>query len=228
MMENKGCILIVDDDMRMRKAIGDYLVGKGYEIIEAGDGELALSIFYEKSNVIDLILLDVMMPKANGLSVLNEIRENSQIPIIMLTARSEEEEQIDGFSRGADDYITKPFSPSLLIARIESVLRRTGKQQQVPLVIGDLIINTSKKSIILSGRILNLTPKEYELLLYFVMKKGIPLTRDQILNAVWNFNYIGDGRTVDTHVKQLRAKLTNEYPYIQTVHSVGYKFEVEK
>jgi len=228
MMVNKGCILIVDDDKRMRKAIGDYLIGKGYEIIEASDGDLALAIFYEKSNVIDLILLDIMMPKTNGLTVLNEIREISRIPIIMLTARSEENDQIDGFTKGADDYITKPFSPSLLIARIESVLRRSGKQLQAPLVVGALIINTSTKSVTLSDRLLNLTPKEYELLLYFVAKRGIPLTRAQILNAVWNFNYIGDGRTVDTHVKQLRAKLTNEYQYILTVHSVGYKFEVEK
>lgn len=199
MIDNKLCILIVDDDMRMRKAIGDFLIGKGYSILEAGNGEAALEIFYEKSNEIDLILLDVMMPEINGLLVLNELRKISDIPIIMLTARSEESYQIDGLTRGADDYITKPFSPSLLIARVESVLRRAGKQMQNPIEIGDLTVNTIKKSVNVSGKTINLTPKEYDLLLYFIIKKGIPLSRDQLLNAVWNFNYIGDGRTVDTY-----------------------------
>lgn len=226
MFESKKCILIVDDDMRMRKAVGDFLIGKGYHVIEAENGVIALEKFYQNNNVIDLILLDIMMPKMNGFSVLNDLRENSLVPIIMLSARGSENDQLSGFTQGADDYITKPFSPALLTARIESLLRRVGKYSHKSISVGELNVDTVKKRVEISGEELVLTQKEYDLLLYFLINQGIPLTRGQILNSVWSYDYFGDGRTVDTHVKQLRAKLTPQCDFIKTVRGMGYKFEV--
>lgn len=228
MIGNRWCIFLIDDDRRMRKAIRDYLARKDYCIIEAEDGEQAIEIFGQKGNLIDLILLDIMMPYKDGITVLNEMRELSQVPVILLTARDKEEDQIKGFRQGADDYIIKPFSPTLLAYRVESILRRTRKNTGERMQEGSLILDTLTQQVCLEEKELNLTVKEYELLYYLMKNKGLPLTREQILNAVWDFRYVGDGRTVDTHIKQLRAKLTDQYPYIKTVHRVGYKFEADR
>ena len=226
-MENKGVILIVEDENRIRRMLKDFMVSNKYVVFEASNGRDALDLFYEKNSKIDLILLDVMMPIKNGLQVLSEIRESSLTPIIMLTAKTEEYDQLAGFKMGADDYICKPFSPSLLLARIESVLKRTGKCKIKKVNAGNIIIDKLKKEVVCNQNKIELTPKEYNLLLYFIENEGLVLTRESILNAIWNFDYVGDIRTVDTHIKQLRAKLLSNYHYIKTVHGAGYKFEVE-
>lgn len=228
MRNNKWYILVVDDDMRMRKVISDYLKGSDYDTLEAESGESALELVYEKHKEIDLLLLNIMMPEMDGLTMLKELRESYQTPVIMLTARNEERDQVSGLLEGADDYITKPFSPAVLTARIESVLRRTGKAAQNPMSVGKLNINTYQKTVSVAGKEVFFTKKEYDLLLYFIINKGISLTRLQILDAVWGYYYEGDGRTVDTHVKQVRSKLTEECPYIKTVFKVGYRFEVSE
>lgn len=227
MLENKICLLIADDDMRMRRAISDLLKSNGYYIFEADNGQHALEVFYRNSGIIDLILLDIMMPKLDGFEVLYEIRDSSLTPIIMLTAKEAECDQLKGLTKGADDYITKPFSSSLLIARIEVVLRRTGKFQTQPITFNNLRIDTLKRSVFVNDNIISLTQREYDLLLHLAVHENITLSRSQLLNSVWSYNYNGDGRTVDTHIKQLRAKLTNSCQYIKTVHGVGYRFEVE-
>ncbi|KGK89100.1 hypothetical protein DP73_11035 [Desulfosporosinus sp. HMP52] len=227
MLDNKICLLVADDDMRMRRAIKDLLQSNKYFVFEADNGQNTLDIFYANSGSIDLILLDVMMPQKDGFSVLTEIRESSLTPIIMLTAKEAECDQLKGLTNGADDYITKPFSSSLLIARIETVLRRTGKFQIQPIVFANLTIDTAKRAVYVKDNIICLTQREYDLLLHFAVHANMTLSREQLLNSVWNYIYEGDGRTVDTHVKQLRAKLTESCPYIKTVHGVGYRFEVE-
>ena len=228
-MENyKACVLVVDDDMRMRKAIGDYLRRMGYLILEAENGEQALAAFYAQNNIVDLILLDIMMPKVDGFTVLEEIRAVSQAPIIMLTARDGEQDQVAGFSAGVDDYIVKPFSPTLLLARIDSLLRRAGKNLTAEYVaVGALTFYLQERRVYCGGSQIKLSPKEYELLDYFRKNQGIALSREQIVNAVWSYDYLGDSRTVDTHIKQLRSKLTEKNPYIKTVRGFGYLFEVE-
>lgn len=227
MLHGKSCILVVDDDYRMRKAICDILKRNNFEILEADNGDAALSFFYEQSSQIDLILLDVMMPKTDGFSVLNELRQQHQTPVILLTARDQEADQVSGLSKGADDYIIKPFSSVILVARIETVLRRSSIRGSL-LQVGKLLIDPQKRSVTLCGEFLELTAKEYDLLLYFISKRGVSLSREQILSAVWDFRYLGDGRTIDTHVKQLRAKLTPQCPYIKTVFGIGYLFEVSE
>jgi len=226
-MESKGVILIVEDENRIRRMLKDFMVSNKYVVFEASNGKDALDIFYAKNSKIDLILLDVMMPIKNGLQVLSEIRENSLTPIIMLTAKTEEYDQLASFKMGADDYICKPFSPSLLLARVESVLKRTGKYKIKKVNAGNIIIDKLKKEVVCNQKKIELTPKEYDLLLYFIENEGLVLTRESILNAIWNFDYVGDIRTVDTHIKQLRAKLLSNCHYIKTVHGAGYKFEVE-
>ena len=218
-------ILIVDDEIRIRRMLKDFLKNYGYTIIEAENGEQALEIFYQNNSKIDLILLDIMMPKVSGIDVLNEIRQYSLVPIIMLTAKCEEYDEITGLRGGADDYITKPFSPTILLARIETVLKRTQKIKDENIVEGKLTINLSSKEVLISGKTVNLTPKEFDLILYFVQNKNLVLSRQTILNAVWNYNYDGDERTVDTHIKQLRAKIGKEH--VKTVHGLGYKFRGE-
>lgn len=226
MIESQNCILVVDDDRRMRKAIADFFTYRNYKIIEAGDGKEALDFFEKFVDRIDIILLDVMMPEKDGIAVLKEIREVSDVPVILLTAKDKETDQITGFRQGADDYIIKPFSPTLLVARVESVLKRTKKQGNKVLREGELIIDPLKHQIFINKKEVYLSLKEFDLLFYLVKNKGVALSREQILNAVWDFRYEGDGRTVDTHIKQLRAKLS-EYSCIKTIHRVGYKFEVE-
>ncbi|WP_249028995.1 response regulator transcription factor [Tannockella kyphosi] len=228
MIGNKQCILIVDDEVRMLVVLKDFFVAQNYEVLLAENGQVALDIHYQNNTMIDLILLDVMMPVKDGFETLIELRENKfDTPVIMLTAKSEEYDQIKGFQYGVDDYITKPFSLSLLIARVESVLRRTMKQTEQTHNLGLLTLVPSKRTVLLENKPIELTRREYDLLQYFILNKEITLTREQILLQVWGYDYQGDNRTVDTHIKQLRMKLKGCSHYIKTVHGVGYLFEVQ-
>lgn len=227
MIDTKRCILIVDDEKKMLRVLKDFFTINDFYVLEAGDGEEAVNIFYENNAKIDLVLLDVMMPKLDGFQVLSEIRDASLVPVIMLTAKGEEYDQLLGFNSGADDYIQKPFSPSLLLARVEAVLKRIGKDKFSEITIGELTVNIEKRNVKVNGKRMELTPKEFDLLYYFILNKGLTLTREQILDSVWGYEFSGDTRTVDTHVKQLRSKLSEYSSYIKTIHRVGYQFEVE-
>lgn len=219
-------ILVVDDESRMRKLVRDFLVKQDFEVVEAEDGEDALNKFYAQKDI-SLIILDVMMPKINGWEVCREIRENSKVPIIMLTAKGEESDELMGFDIGADEYISKPFSPKILVARVEAILRRTGKKEEGTLDIGGITIDKPGHQVMVDGKVMELSYKEFELLSYFVENRGIALSREKILNHVWNYDYFGDARTIDTHVKKLRSKLGEKGNYIKTIWGMGYKFEVE-
>ena len=221
------CILIVDDESRMRKLIKDFLVAKGYSIVEAEDGEKALQVFEQNSEKIDLILLDVMMPKLDGWSVLRQIRQTSQIPIIMLTARGEEQDELFGFELGVDEYISKPFSPKILVARVEAILKRTQGEQKEVKDYGGIEIDKEGRTVTVDGKVLELSLREYELLVYLVENENIALSRDKILNNVWNYDYYGDSRTIDSHIKKIRHKLGKRGKYIKTMRGVGYKFEIK-
>lgn len=228
MLENKRCILIADDEPKMVRALRDFLRANGFYILEAADGEEALDVFCENTNVIDIILLDVMMPKLDGLETLKLIRESSSlVPVILLTAKGEEYDQLAGFSCGADDYITKPFSPSLLMARIEAVLRRFGKDSQNDISVGLLSVNAATRTVYLENDELALTRREYDLLYYLIVNRGLTFSREQLLNNVWGYDFEGGNRTVDTHIRQLRGKLGRCADYIKTIHCVGYQFEVQ-
>ena len=220
-------VLVVDDEERMRKLISDFLKIKGYETVEAGDGEEAIDVFFADKEIA-LIILDVMMPKMDGWEVLKTVREHSKVPVIMLTARTEETDELKGFEYGADEYISKPFSPKILVARVEAILRRSGVNQDEVVRIGGIEVDKSAHSVKIDGKEIELSFKEYELLLYFIENKGIALSREKILNNVWNYDYFGDARTIDTHVKKLRAKMGAKGDYIKTVWGMGYKFEVEE
>ena len=220
-------ILVVDDEARMRKLIKDFLVAKGYSILEAGDGEEALKVFEENSNKITLILLDVMMPKLDGWSVLRQIRQTSKVPIIMLTARGEEQDELFGFELGVDEYISKPFSPKILVARVEAILKRTTKDDKQVKDYGGIEINKEGRTVKVDGKQIELSLREYELLTYLVDNENIALSRDKILNNVWNYDYYGDSRTIDSHIKKIRHKLGKKGKYIKTMRGVGYKFEVK-
>ena len=209
-------ILVVDDESRMRKLVRDFLVKQDFEVIEAGDGEDALNKFYAQKDIA-LIILDVMMPKINGWEVCKEIRENSKVPIIMLTAKGEESDELMGFDIGADEYISKPFSPKILVARVEAILRRTGQKEEETLEIGGIMVDKLGHQVLVNGKDLELSYKEFELLSYFIENKGIALSREKILNHVWNYDYFGDARTIDTHVKKLRSKLGEKGDYIKTI-----------
>ncbi len=227
MLDNKRCILIVDDEQKMVRALRDYFKAHGFIVFDAYDGIEAMDIYIEKSNVIDIVLLDVMMPRQDGLKTLQLIREYScSIPILLLTAKGEEYDQLQGFSCGADDYITKPFSLSVLKARVDAVLRRFGKDGQHDIAAGNLLIKTSTRTVFLSGRELELTRREYDLLYYLVVNRNHAFSREQLLDNVWGFDFDGGNRTVDTHIRQLRNKLEDCAGYIKTVHCVGYQFEV--
>ena len=221
------CILIVDDESRMRKLIKDFLTAKGYCILEAEDGEKALQVFEQNSEKIDLILLDVMMPKLDGWSVLRQIRQTSQIPIIMLTARGEEQDELFGFELGVDEYISKPFSPKILVARVEAILKRTQGEQKEVKDYGGIEIDKEGRTVTVDGKVLELSLREYELLVYLVENENIALSRDKILNNVWNYDYYGDSRTIDSHIKKIRHKLGKRGKYIKTMRGVGYKFEIK-
>lgn len=219
-------ILVVDDEVRMRKLVKDFLVREGYTVLEAGDGLEALDIFYEEKDIA-LLILDVMMPKLDGWQVCREIRENSKVPIIMLTARSEERDELQGFELGVDEYISKPFSPKILVARVGALLRRTmGMEESALLEAGGIVIDKSAHIVKIDEKIVELSFKEFELLTYFLENQGIALSREKILNNVWNYDYFGDARTIDTHVKKLRSKLGEKGDYIHTIWGMGYKFEV--
>ena len=221
-------ILVVDDESRMRKLVRDFLVRQDFDVIEAGDGEEALDLFY-KDKSIALIILDVMMPKMNGWEVCREVRENSKVPIIMLTAKSDESDELMGFDLGVDEYISKPFSPKILVARVEAILRRTnqiGDSSQIKKA-GLIVLDKTAHEVTIDGKSVELSFKEFELLEYFMDNQGIALSRERILNSVWNYDYFGDARTIDTHVKKLRSKLGKQGEYIKTVWGMGYKFEVE-
>ena len=218
-------ILVVDDEARMRKLVKDFLIIKGFIVLEAEDGEEALKIF-DSNKDIKLILLDVMMPKLDGFETLEVIRQYSKVPVMMLTARSEERDELKGYKLGVDEYITKPFSPKILVARVEAVLRRTMGESEEKLIAGAIEIDKVARSVFIDKKPVDLSFKEYELLTYFIENKGIALSREKILNSVWNYDYFGDARTIDTHVKKLRAKMGERGDYIKTVWGMGYKFEI--
>ena len=221
-------VLMVDDESRMRKLVKDFLTREGYMVLEAGDGEQALDIFMNDKNI-SLVILDVMMPKMDGWEVCREIRKNSKVPIIMLTARGDERDELLGFDLGVDEYISKPFSPKILVARVEAILRRTGQDAgNDVLSAGGIVIDKSAHQASVDGKPMELSFKEFELLTYFLENQGIALSREKILNSVWNYDYFGDARTIDTHVKKLRSKMGEKGEYIKTVWGMGYKFEVDE
>src|SRR5699024_7847368 len=221
-------ILVVDDESRMRKLVKDFLVKKNFQVLEAGDGEAAMDLFYKEKDIA-LVILDVMMPKMDGWEVCREIRKNSKVPIIMLTARGDERDELLGFDLGVDEYISKPFSPKILVARVEAILRRTGQTDtESVLEAGGIRINKTAHQATLDGEPLELSYKEFELLTYFLENQGIALSREKILNNVWNYDYFGDARTIDTHVKKLRSKMGEKGEYIKTIWGMGYKFEVDR
>ena len=217
-------ILVVDDEARMRKLVHDFLSRSGYDVIEAEDGEEALDLFYEDKEI-SLIILDVMMPKINGWDVLKEIRETSKVPVIMLTAKGDESDELTGFDIGADEYISKPFSPKILVARVTALLRRLNPEEEaVRLEEGGIVIDKSAHTVTIDGQPVEMSFKEFELLSYFLENKGIALSREKILNSVWNYDYFGDARTIDTHVKKLRSKMGDKGAFIKTIWGMGYKF----
>jgi len=218
-------ILVVDDESRMRKLVKDFLVRSNYEVLEAEDGAKAVEVFFEQQDIA-LIILDVMMPKMDGWQVCREIREYSKVPIIMLTARTDEQDELQGFKLGVDEYIAKPFSPKILVARVEAVLRRSsGAAAESILTAGSIVVDKTAHIVTINGKSIELSYKEFELLTYFIENKGIALSREVILNHVWNYDYFGDARTIDTHVKKLRSKLGEQGDYIKTIWGMGYKFE---
>ncbi|MDE7275081.1 MAG: response regulator transcription factor [Lachnospiraceae bacterium] len=223
---NKLKILVVDDESRMRKLVKDFLVKQNYEVLEAGDGSEALDIFFDNQDIA-LIILDVMMPKMDGWQVCREVRNYSKVPIIMLTARTDERDELQGFQLGVDEYIAKPFSPKILVARVEAILRRTNQMTESGVLsYGGISIDQAAHVVTIDGKTIDLSFKEFELLTYFMENKGIALSREKILNSVWNYDYFGDARTIDTHVKKLRSKLGEKGDLIKTVWGMGYKLEV--
>ena len=216
-------ILVADDESRMRKLVKDFLIKSNFEVLEAEDGSQALDLFYATKDIA-LIILDVMMPKMDGFEVCREIRQTSQVPIIMLTAKGDERDELQGFQLGVDEYITKPFSPKILVARVEAVLRRTNQAEETELLeYGGIVVDKTAHSVTIDGKPVDLSFKEFELLTYFMENKGIALSREKILNHVWNYDYFGDDRTIDTHVKKLRSKLGDKGDLIKTIWGVGYK-----
>ena len=221
-------ILVVDDESRMRKLVKDFLTKKGFTVIEAGDGEEAVDKFFEVKDIA-LIILDVMMPKMDGWQVCREIRQYSKVPIIMLTAKSDEKDELQGFDLGVDEYITKPFSPKILVARVEAILWRSNVlAADDTMEAGGIELNKAAHEVLIDGKSVELSYKEFELLAYFMSNQGVALSRERILNNVWNYDYFGDARTIDTHVKKLRSKLGAKGEYIKTIWGMGYKFEVNQ
>ena len=218
-------ILVVDDESRMRKLVKDFLVKKEFEVLEAENGEEAVDIFFSAKEIA-LIILDIMMPKMDGWEVCREIRKNSNVPIIMLTAKSDERDELLGFELGVDEYISKPFSPKILVARVEAILRRTNAINSDVIELGGIVLDQSAHEVRIDGQLIDLSYKEFELLAYFINNKGVALSREKILNHVWNYDYFGDARTIDTHVKKLRSKMGEKGEYIKTIWGMGYKFEV--
>ena len=224
---NDVTILVADDEARMRKLVKDFLNKNEYKVLEASNGEEALKVFEENKNKINAILLDVMMPKLDGWSVLRQIRQTSNVPIIMLTARGEEQDELFGFELGVDEYISKPFSPKILVARVEAILNRANPKGNEVKDYGGIVIDNSGRTVKVDGKEIELSLREYELLKYLVDNNGIALSRDKILNNVWNYDYYGDSRTIDSHIKKVRHKLGKKGKYIETVRGIGYKFEIK-
>ena len=220
-------ILVVDDESRMRKLVKDVLNRAGYQVLEAGDGEEAVDVFFSTKGI-DLLVLDVMMPRMDGWEVVREIRKVSEVPIIMLTAKDQENDELQGFDLGVDEYISKPFSPKILVARIEAILRRTRQQDGEVLKAGGIVLDEAAHMVTIDDKSIDLSFKEFELLSYFMKNEGRALTRENILNQVWNYDYFGDARTIDTHVKKLRNKMGSKGAYIRTIWGMGYKFEVQE
>jgi len=219
-------VLVVDDESRMRKLVKDFLLRQNYEVLEAENGEVAVDTFFSVKDIA-LIILDVMMPKMDGWQVCREIRQYSKVPIIMLTAKSDERDELMGFELGVDEYISKPFSPKILVARVEAILRRTSATENDIMEVGGIVLDKAAHEIRIDGVPLELSVKEFELLTYFMLNKGVALSREKILNNVWNYDYFGDARTIDTHVKKLRSKMGEKGDYIKTIWGMGYKFETE-
>lgn len=219
-------VLVVDDESRMRKLVKDFLARNEFEVIEAENGEQAVDIFFEQKDIA-LVILDVMMPKMDGWQVCREIRKYSKVPIIMLTAKSDEKDELLGFELGVDEYISKPFSPKILVARVEAIIRRSIQVDDAVVEIGGICVDQSAHEVKIDGKVVDLSVKEFELLTYFIMNKGVALSREKILNNVWNYDYFGDARTIDTHVKKLRSKMREKGDYIKTIWGMGYKFEVD-
>lgn len=219
-------ILVVDDESRMRKLVKDFLVRKSYDVIEAENGEQAIDIFFSTKDIA-LVILDIMMPKLDGWQVCKEIRQYSKIPIIMLTAKGDEKDELQGFDLGVDEYISKPFSPKILVARVEAVLRRTSQTEEETIEVGGIVLDKNAHLVKIGGQEIDLSFKEFELLTYFVTNQGVALSREKILNHVWNYDYFGDARTIDTHVKKLRSKMGPKGDFIKTIWGLGYKFEVD-
>lgn len=219
-------VLVVDDESRMRKLVKDFLVKQNYDVLEAEDGEQAVDIFFQVKDIA-LIILDVMMPKMDGWQVCKEIRQYSKVPIIMLTAKGDERDELQGFELGVDEYISKPFSPKILVARVGAILRRTNGMEEEKIEIGGIVLDKTAHEVIIDGKTVELSFKEFELLTYFVENRGVALSRERILNNVWNYDYFGDARTIDTHVKKLRSKMGQKGDYIKTIWGMGYKFEVD-
>ena len=220
-------ILVVDDESRMRKLVKDFLNRAGYQVLEAGDGEEAVDVFFSTKGI-DLLVLDVMMPRMDGWEVVREIRKVSEVPIIILTAKDQENDELQGFDLGVDEYISKPFSPKILVARIEAILRRTRQQDGEVLKAGGIVLDEAAHMVTIDDKSIDLSFKEFELLSYFMKNEGRALTRENILNQVWNYDYFGDARTIDTHVKKLRNKMGSKGAYIRTIWGMGYKFEVQE
>ena len=221
-------ILVVDDESRMRKLLKDFLSAKGYKILEAEDGEKAIEVFEENRNKIKLILLDVMMHKLDGWSVLRKIRQESNLPVIMLTARGEEQDELFGFELGVDEYISKPFSPKILVARVEAIIKRVYGDTKQAKDYDGIVIDQEGRTVTVDGKPIDLSLREYELLKYLLDNENIALSRDKILNNVWNYDYYGDSRTIDSHIKKIRHKLGKKGKYIETIRGIGYKFEIKK
>ena len=219
-------ILVVDDESRMRKLVRDFLTVKGFQVLEAEDGEQAVELFFAQKDIA-LIILDVMMPKMDGWEACRTIRQYSQVPIIMLTARGEERDELQGFKLGVDEYISKPFSPKILVARVEAILRRSRGASKDAEEAGGIRIDKAAHQVTIDGQPIDLSYKEFELLSYFIENQGLALSREKILNHVWNYDYFGDARTIDTHVKKLRSKMGEKGEYIKTIWGMGYKFEVD-
>lgn len=220
-------IMVVDDEARMRKLVKDFLVQKDFKVIEAENGEVAIKLFEENKEKIDLILLDVMMPKLDGWSVLRQIRQESNIPVIMLTARGEEQDELFGFELGVDEYISKPFSPKILVARVQALLNRTKTKKENKTDYSGIIVNYDGRTVEVDGKDVEMSLREYELLIYLLENEAIALSREKILNNVWNYDYYGDSRTIDSHIKKIRHKLGKKGKYIKTIRGIGYKFEPE-
>ncbi len=221
----ENTILVVDDEQRMRKLVKDFLTKQNFKVLEAADGEEAVDIFLENRDIA-LVILDVMMPKMDGWETCREIRQYSKVPIIMLTARGAENDELKGFELGVDEYIAKPFSPKILVARVQALLRRTNSATEDNLEYGGIVLNRAAHEVTIDGERVELSFKEFELLTYFMENKDIALSRERILNHVWDYDYFGDARTIDTHVKKLRSKMGDKGQYIKTIWGMGYKFEV--